>query len=883
MLINYVPGDECRVAVVEDDRLEGLHVERANAVSHVGNIYAGKVVNVEPSIQAAFIDFGLEHNGFLHISDLHPQYFPGEDEETKERVGKKTPRRERPPIQAALKRGQQIVVQVLKEGIGTKGPTLTSYLSIPGRCLVMMPQMDRVGVSRKVEDEETRRKMRQILDSLELPEGFGFILRTAGMDRSKAELKRDLAYLNRLWKDMQRRLSAGGKPRLLYAESDLLLRALRDMLTSDIDEVVIDDVSALRRAARFLKIFAPRSAPKLLHYDSKPPMFHVYGVEDQIKAIHSRRAPLPSGGYLIIDETEALVAIDVNSGKMRSHGDAETTAYKTNCEAIDEICRQMRLRDLGGLVVLDLIDMRHRSKRRDIEQRLRNGLKRDNARSKALPISQFGMIELTRQRMRGSVRSAHFASCPECEGTGLVQRPDSVASDAVRDLASVLQHERVRKVEMVVSPRVASELLSRRRYRLNRLEWETGKHVDVRVSETIPVDRVSLHAYDDRGADVDIERLPVLKPPKALTPWTAAEVGEVEDWSVDSQDEAAMQAAEMSSELEADVVRAEAEAEAGMPTHPLEETPVGADAGEGDSEEPGGGKRRRRRRRRRRKSGAESPNGQAASASQEEEGRTDRGETAEAAEPQDDGQGDEASTEQDGTSSGKRKRRRRGGRRRRRSGAARSEQEQTEEPTGAEPTTSQEPSGDAAEEESQPPKGKKKRSRRGSGKSKEPAPAADVALPDPAKVDAEHLEKRAAEVFPARGDSWDLDPVLVPVGHPAASDSAPQTDAGLEDQTPAAREQMTEEEIEAESQEQQPAPEDEAAAADPGKAKRKSRGTSKKKSTRKKSAASKKTSRKKKSSAGGKASAKKTAKKKSSSGGRKKKSAGMVPEPKSED
>ncbi len=584
ILINYTPGDECRVAVAEQGRLEDLHSERANAVSHVGNIYVGKVVNVEAGIQAAFIDFGLEHNGFLHISDLHPQYFPGEDEETTESVGKKIPRRERPPIQRALKRGQEIVVQVIKEGVGTKGPTVTSYLSIPGRFLVMMPGMDRVGVSRKIEDDEQRRAMRDILDQLDLPDGFGFILRTAGMNQTKTELKRDLAYLNRLWRDMEQRRKQGKGPRLLYAESDLLLRSLRDILTPDISEIVIDHEAALRRASRFLKIFAPRSAPKLLNYNQPAPIFHAFGIEEQIQAMHARRVPLPSGGSLVIDEAEALVAIDVNSGKTRGAGDAESTAFKTNKEAVDEICRQLKLRDLGGIVVLDLIDMRSRANRRDIEHRLRDNLKKDGARSKALPISQFGMIELTRQRMRGSHRNVHFAPCPDCEGRGFVQRPDSVASDAVRSLGALLAHERVRSVELVVSPRVAGELLSSRRRSLNRLETMTGKSVRVRVSETIPVDRVTMYAYDDRGADVEIDRLPKLAETPAPTPWaTPADADSIVDAYEDEQ-------------REMDLAEAEPDAEEAIIDEPA---PI-LDLAEGiDSKDSETGKKKRRRRRRR--------------------------------------------------------------------------------------------------------------------------------------------------------------------------------------------------------------------------------------------------------------------------------------------
>ncbi|MBX3358543.1 MAG: Rne/Rng family ribonuclease [Phycisphaeraceae bacterium] len=548
MVINYVPGDECRVAVLEDGVLEEFHLERADAVSHVGNIYLGTVVNVEPAIQAAFVDFGLDSSGFLHVSDLHPRYFPGEDSETTEMVGKKTPRRERPPIQQCLRRGQEIAVQVLKEGVGTKGPTVTSYLSIPGRFLVMMPLMDKVGVSRKVEDEDTRRQMREILDQLDLPEGFGFILRTAGLERTKAELKRDLAYLLRLWRDMEKRWKQGARPRLLYSESDLLVRALRDMLSGEIDRIIIDNEAALNRAARFLKIVAPRSAANLVHYTGKTPVFHAMGVEPQIHTIHSREVPLKSGGRLVIDETEALVAIDVNSGKSREARDAETNAYETNLEAVDEICRQLRLRDVGGIIVNDLIDMRSAKHRRDVETRMKDNLKKDRARTTLAPISPFGILEMTRQRMRGSQESQHFADCPVCRGRGLVQKPDSVADDAIRELATVLQNSRVHRVEMVVAPRLAGELLSDKRHTLSRLERTAGKNVHVRVSEAIPVDRISFYAYDDRGADIDVARLPA---PKANTEDLVPFVDTTQpgqDWAVDTEEEAKAVAASEAAE-----------------------------------------------------------------------------------------------------------------------------------------------------------------------------------------------------------------------------------------------------------------------------------------------------------------------------------------------
>lgn len=601
MLINYVPGEECRIAVVEDGRLEEFHTERAGAVSFVGNIYVGRVTNVEPSIQAAFIDFGLESNGFLHVSDVHPMYFPGGDDKT-EMIGKKTPRRERPPIQACLRKGQEIVVQVLKEGINTKGPTLTSYISIPGRYLVMLPDMDRVGVSRKVEDDSLRREMRKVLDALELPEGFGFILRTAGEGRGKLELKRDLAYLTRLWKDIERRRKTGDRPRLLYAESDLLMRALRDFWTSDINEIVIDSESALNRAARFMKIVAPRSSTRLLHYDRTTPLFHAFGIEEQILRTHAREVPLPSGGSLVIDETEAMIAIDVNSGKSRSHGDAETTAFRTNVEAVDEICRQLRLRDVGGLVLCDLIDMMSRSHRRDIEAQFKERLKRDRAASKTLPISQFGIVEMTRQRQKQSLRNTHYAKCPECSGRGVLKRPDSVADDAMRDLAALLEHQKVSKVELVVSPRVAGELLSHKRQTLGRLEYTLKKHVDVRVSEDIPGDRIVFYAYDDAGADVDIERLPRPKPPTDLPDWTIVTPKTDADWAVDTAQETPGQPPE----LAAPDAAVDTDSDELLLADDFDDSDdidapatAAARAGAGaDSAQPANGKRRRRRRRR---------------------------------------------------------------------------------------------------------------------------------------------------------------------------------------------------------------------------------------------------------------------------------------------
>lgn len=512
MLINNVPGEECRIAIIEDGKLEELYHERTSVESHVGSIFKAKVTNVEPSIQAAFVDFGLERNGFLHVTDLHPRYFPGQHKEETERVGHKTPHRERPPIQKCLKRGQEILVQVIKEGLGSKGPTVTSYLSIPGRFLVMMPAMERLGVSRKVDDDDARRAMRKLLDELNPPDDFGFIIRTAGMGRPKSDLKRDLAYLVRLWKNLEKRMAQPGVGEL-YTESDLMIRTIRDVYSTDIDRIIVDEPTAAKRASDFLAIASPRAKSNVLYYEDPVPLFHRYGVEAQIETIHARRVPLPSGGSLVIDSTEALVAIDVNSGKMRNSGDAETTAFRVNTEACDEVCRQLRLRDLGGVVVIDLIDMRSPSKRRAIEARFRENLKRDRARTKPLAISQFGILEMTRQRMRPALTKSVYSDCHYCHGEGTVKNVDAVVLDVMRRLSLVASRKEISKLAVTVSPDVAFPLLNRKRSELVALEQKYNTPIQVRVNPSGAVDFIELLPMDERGNPITIDAMKGLAAP----------------------------------------------------------------------------------------------------------------------------------------------------------------------------------------------------------------------------------------------------------------------------------------------------------------------------------------------------------------------------------
>jgi len=507
MLINVSEGEECRIALVDSGHLEELYMERTSSTSHVNNIYKGRVTNVEPSIQAAFIDFGLGRNGFLHISDLMPSYFGRAGEDVQESVGRKMARRDRPPIQRCLRRGDEIVVQIIKEGIGTKGPTLSTYLSIPGRILVMMPGMAKMGVSRKIEDDEERRRLRQILDGLKPPDEVGFIIRTAGVGKTKAEIQRDLTYLTRLWLSFVKKRDSGSAPMELYTEGDLVSRTVRDVFTTDIERVVVDNKEVARRVKEVIKLANPRAKNKVELYDEPIPLFHKYKIEHEIELMHSRHVPLPSGGSLVIDSTEAVVAIDVNSGKFRDHSDAETTAFKTDMEAANEIPRQLRLRDLGGVIICDFIDLRYERHRRELDERLHENFAKDRAKTKVLRMSQFGIIEITRQRMRPSLKRSIYFDCPHCKGAGLVKTPESMSLDAMRRLAVAAQDKRVVRVEMAVAPDVTFYLENKKRRAIADLEERSQKRIVIRADSKLALDEVKLFLYDTREGMVYLEEL----------------------------------------------------------------------------------------------------------------------------------------------------------------------------------------------------------------------------------------------------------------------------------------------------------------------------------------------------------------------------------------
>ena len=506
MLINVSQAEECRIALLEDGILEELYTERTSQNNWVGNIYKGKIVNIEPSIQAAFVDFGVGRNGFLHISDIEPEYFRqagydpadilsgknfgiddeegGGDQDPPQRSRGPNPRggklrsgrpRFKPPIQEIFKRGDEVVVQVIKEGIGTKGPTLSTYVSIPGRYLVLMPSLGRVGISRKIEDEVERKKLKSTMHEINIPKGVGFIVRTAAQERNRKELYRDVAYLLRLWKVLAKRIKNQPGPCDVYEESDIMIRTIRDTFTEDIDSILIDSPEAFQRAKEFMELVMPKYADRIELYDSREPLFHRFKLEQEIARIHQRVVPLKGGGSIVIDPTEALVAIDVNSGNFRGGDEnAEENAFHLNLAASKEIARQLRLRDLGGVIVNDFIDMRKESHRRKVEKSLSDAMKRDRARTKILRTSPFGLIEMTRQRIRPSFKRSVYEDCPCCRGRGLVKTAESMAIEVTRILMLASQHQGVARINVRVNENVAAYLNNRKRRELIQLEESSG-------------------------------------------------------------------------------------------------------------------------------------------------------------------------------------------------------------------------------------------------------------------------------------------------------------------------------------------------------------------------------------------------------------------------
>ncbi|WP_448206719.1 Rne/Rng family ribonuclease [Azospirillum sp. sgz302134] len=814
MLVDATHPEETRVAVVNGNRLEDLDFEIATRKQLKGNIYLAKVTRVEPSLQAAFVEYGGNRHGFLAFSEIHPDYYripvadreallaeerrleeqaearaeaaadgavmaepirpeqvveefspmpapygdaaDGDDEAdaeaaqgdendgegdtdgeahaeaaTDERpdviggdeVEDAHRRRTRPlrsyKIQEVIKRRQVMLVQVTKEERGNKGAALTTYLSLPGRYCVLMPNTGRGGgISRKITNPADRKRLKDILSDLDVPEGMAVILRTAGLERSKQEIKRDLEYLLRLWDDIRVQTLKSSAPCLIYEEANLIKRSIRDLYTDDIDEIWVEGDAGFNTARDFMRMMMPSHTKRVMQYrDETIPLFHRYQVETQIDAIHSPVVQLRSGGYIVINPTEALVSIDVNSGKSTRERNIEETAYKTNLEAAEEVARQLRLRDLAGLIVIDFIDMEEPRNNAAVERRLKEAMKNDRARIQLGRISAFGLLELSRQRLRPSLLETNFERCPHCSGTGVIRSVESAALHVLRAIEEEGIRKRSAEITVFVPTRIALYILNQKRGELTKIEERYRFRVMVQADDALI------------APDLRLERV------KARTPEDDAPLVSAERVLAETDRILAAEAEEAEEEIVEEVAEAE----------PAERAEAGAES-END-------RRRRRRRRRGRNREREGQEGRPVSAESGAEVEADA-DAAEAVDADDipvdeeaieaaqidapefviadvdvhgnpaladqDDEGEEAdeafeSAEANGDANGERKKRRRG----KRGGRRRSRQREGMETLGADGTEGEAPEGQA-EGEAEPA-------------APVPVPAADV---EPANVEA---------------------------------------------------------------------------------------------------------------------------------------------------
>ena len=478
IVINADPN-ETRIAVLEDAELVELLTERPEERRLVGDIYKGRTTAVLPGIQAAFIDIGLPKSAFLHMSDMIESILDVEIYDTGENPTHATKPREDLKIEDLLQKGQEIVVQIIKESIGTKGPKVSARISLPGRYLVLMPGLDHVGVSRKIADRDERQRLRRILIELK-PKGAGLICRTVGETKGEKEFQQDVTFLLDLWKQIDETSATAAAPALLHREMELTTGLIRDLFTEEVDRVVIDSEEAYKQVLSYLRAFSPDLKNRVKLYKGGGPIFDEYGIEAEIVKTLERKVWLKKGGYIVIDHSEALVAIDVNTGRFTGKKSPEDTILKTNLEAAKEIARQLRLRDLGGIIVLDFIDMEQESSKRQVLDTVRQALRLDRARTKVYPVSDLGLVEMTRQRERPSLLHYYSEDCGACGGVGKVPSLRTLVMKFERYLRRVGAHSKEKHVQIRVHPDLASFIYDERSERLEVLEKQFGLTVDLR-------------------------------------------------------------------------------------------------------------------------------------------------------------------------------------------------------------------------------------------------------------------------------------------------------------------------------------------------------------------------------------------------------------------
>src|SRR5689334_23391430 len=509
ILINANPR-ETRVAIIEDDQLVELLVDRPEARRMVGDIYLGRVEAVLPGIQAAFVDIGTEKSAFLHSSDLVFPDGEGEDDDDEDEDGDdaeaESPRGRRrrekaPPIQDVLKRGQNLIVQVSKEPISTKGPRVTAQVSLAGRFLVYMPDAERVGVSRKIGDRETRKRLRAQVEEALPKDSGGVIVRTVGEDVTKETLERELNTLIGQWKRIKRKTHFVRAPSLIHRETSLTRGLMRDVFSTKVEQVTVDSKQVHNEILEYLKGIAPELIDRVKLYEDVTPLFDKANIEQELRDLFKRRCDLPSGGYLIIEQTEALVSVDINSGRYTGKKDPEKTILKTNLEAAREVARQARLRDLGGILVCDFIDMETKANRDKVLQELRTHLGRDRARTKAFAVSDLGLIEMTRQRVRQSHLQNMTEACPTCHGTGRVFTAETIARRVERSVKRVGLEGKKDPLVVRIHPDVAMYVLENEKDLLKRLEKAVGFTLELRDDPLLRPDEFKL-VVKSAGRDV---------------------------------------------------------------------------------------------------------------------------------------------------------------------------------------------------------------------------------------------------------------------------------------------------------------------------------------------------------------------------------------------
>ncbi|MBQ3695475.1 MAG: ribonuclease E/G [Alphaproteobacteria bacterium] len=535
MLIDATHPEETRVVILDEGRLDELDVDTANKKQIKGNIYLAKVVRVEPSLQAAFVEYGGNRHGFLAFGEIHPDYYqiPVDDREAlKKEMATETDSDEteendtdvenvsendevvrvRPSfykkyrIQEVIHPGQVMLVQAVKEERGNKGAAMTTYLSLAGRFCVLMPNNSRGGgVSRKIANAQDRKDLREIVDKLSIPEGMSVIVRTAGQGKTKTDIKRDFDYLIKTWSQIRELTLKSIAPKLIHEEGDIIKRSLRDVFTTDIDEIIVEGENSFKTTKALVKSLMPAQVKKVKEYKGKVPLFCQYQVEAQLEQIHNHIARLPSGGYIVIDQTEALVAVDVNSGRSTREHSIEETALQTNLETCEELARQLRLRDLAGLVVIDFIDMDEPKNNAAVERHLKEALKRDRARIQVGRMSGFGLIEMTRQRLHSSFLESSYKPCPHCGGLGVVRSVESSAMHALRLLEEAAIKNTRTQLMLSVTPEVAEYLSNNKRVHLLELEKNYQVGIQVISDETLQrVDDFKLERIREDGNKVAV-------------------------------------------------------------------------------------------------------------------------------------------------------------------------------------------------------------------------------------------------------------------------------------------------------------------------------------------------------------------------------------------